>query len=208
MRTANSSRSPPSRRPLEVELPAPYGTHPQYIIPHAETKTVAAYLEEQGKRARLIEVRGTWPPKNMQLIRALYDWGILKNEKIRIAGVEIGIMDALSAYLMQYPVGQETELYGYALHIDVTGTKDGKKLRYLLTHTHPASDGSVAGWEKLRAYTRCVGIPMGIAAEIIARGGVKRTGVVMPEFAFDPEEIFRELEKRRILVHIQLTSAE
>ena len=49
---------------------------------------------------------------------------------------------------------------------------------------------------------------MGIAAGIIARGGVKRTGVVMPEFAFDPEEIFRELEKRRILVHIQLNNAE
>jgi lysine 6-dehydrogenase len=199
---------PPFARPLAVELPAPYGTHPQYIIPHAETKTVAAYLDQQGKKARLIEVRGTWPPKNMQLIRALYDWGILNNEKIRIAGVEIGIMDALSAYLMQYPAGQETELYGYALHIDVTGTKGGKKLRYLLTHTHPASDGSVAGWEKLRAYTRCVGIPMGIAAEIIARGGVKRTGVVMPEFAFDPGEIFRELEKRRILIHIQSRSAE
>ena len=195
-------------RPLEVELPAPYGTHPQYIIPHAETKTVAAYLEEQGKQARLIEVRGTWPPKNMQLVQALYDWGILKNEKIGIVGAEVGIMDALSAYLMQYPIGQETELYGYALHIDVTGTKEGKKLRYLLTHTHPASDGSVAGWEKLRAYTRCVGIPMGIAAGIIARGGVEWTGVVMPEFAFDPEEIFRELEKRRILIHIQLKSTE
>ncbi len=199
---------PPFARPLEVELPTPYGTHPQYIIPHAETKTVAAYLEEQGKRAHLIEVRGTWPPKNMQLVRALYDWGILKNEKIEIAGVEIGIMDALSAYLMQYPVGQETELYGYALHIDVKGKKDGKKLRYLLTHTHPASDGSVEGWEKLRAYTRCVGIPMGIAAGIIARGGVKRTGVVTPELAFDPEEIFRELEKRRILIHIQSESTE
>ena len=199
---------PPFARPLEVELPAPYGTHPQYIIPHAETKTVAAYLDAQGKRARLIEVRGTWPPKNMQLVRAVYDWGILKNEKIRIAGVEIGIMDALSAYLMQYSVGQETELYGYALHIDITGTKGGKKLRYLLTHTHPASDGSVAGWEKLRAYTRCVGIPMAIAAGIIAKGGVKRTGVVMPEFAFDPEEIFRELEKRRILIHIQVKSID
>jgi saccharopine dehydrogenase-like NADP-dependent oxidoreductase len=168
---------------------------------------VAAYLDDQGKRARLIEVRGTWPPKNMRLIRALYDWGILKNEKIPIAGTEVGIMDALSAYLMQYPVGQETELYGYALHIDVTGTKDGKKLRYLLTHTHPASDGSVPGWEKLRAYTRCVGIPLAIATEIIARRGVKRTGVVMPEFAFDPDEIFRELEKRRIIIHIQSTSA-
>ena len=77
---------PPFARPLDVELPAPYGTHPQYIIPHSETKTVAAYLEEQNKRARLIEVRGTWPPKNMQLVRALYDWGILRNDKIKIAG--------------------------------------------------------------------------------------------------------------------------
>jgi len=154
----------------------------------------------------MIEVRGTWPPQNMQLVRALYDWGILRNDKIKIAGVEIGIMDAVSAYLMQYPVGQETKLYGYALHIDVTGTKDGKKLRYLLTHTHPASDGSVEGWEGLRAYTRCVGIPMGIATQIIARGKVKRTGIVMPEFAFDPEEIFRELEKRRILIHIDVTN--
>lgn len=199
---------PPFARPLDVELPAPYGTHPQYIIPHAETKTVAAYLEVQGKRARLIEVRGTWPPKNMQLVRALYDWGILRNEKIKIAGAEIGIMDAVSAYLMQYSVGQETELYGYALHVEATGTKEGRQLRYLLTHTHPASDGSVAGWEKLRAYTRCVGIPMGIAAQIVARGRVKTTGVVMPEFAFDPEEIFRELEKRQILIHIQVESAD
>jgi len=197
---------PPFARPLDVELPGPYGTHPEYIIPHSETKTVAAYLENQGKQARLIEVRGTWPPQNMQLVRALYDWGILRNDKIKIAGVEIGIMDAVSAYLMQYPVGQETKLYGYALHVDVTGTKEGKKLRYLLTHTHPASDGSVAGWEKLRAYTRCVGIPMGIATALIAKGKVKRTGVVMPEFAFDPEEIFRELEKRQIFVHIQIVN--
>lgn len=194
---------PPFARPLDVELPHPYGTHPQYIIPHSETKTVAAYLDEQGKRARLIEVRGTWPPQNMQLVRALYDWGILRNDKIRIAGVEIGVMDAISAYLMQHPVGRQTKLYGYALHVDVTGTKDGKKIRYLLTHTHPASDGSVEGWEHLRAYTRCVGIPMAIATQIISRGKVTRTGVVMPEFAFDPEEIFRELEKRQILIRIK-----
>lgn len=195
---------PPFARPLDVELPGPYGTHPQYIIPHSETRTVAAYLAEQGKQARLIEVRGTWPPKNMQLVRALYDWGILRNDPIQIAGVEVGIMDAVSAYLMQYPVGQKTDLYGYALHIDVTGTKDGEKLRYLLTHTHPASDGSVPGWERLRAYTRCVGIPMAIATQIIASGRVERTGVVMPEFAFDPEEFFRELEKRQIFIHVRV----
>ena len=150
----------------------------------------------------------SWLPKNMQLIRVLYEWGILQNDKIRIAGTEIGIMDAVSAYLMQYPIGQETELYGYALHIAVTGMKDGEKLQYLLTHTHPAPDGSVAGWEGLRAYTRCVGIPMAIATQIIAKGEVKRTGVVMPEFAFNPGEISRELEKRQIFIHINVTNED
>jgi hypothetical protein len=32
----------------------------------------------------------------------------LPDQKIRIAGAEIGIMDAVSAYLMQYSVGQLT----------------------------------------------------------------------------------------------------
>jgi len=192
---------PPFARPLDVELPAPYGTLTQYVIPHAETKTVVAYLDAVGKPAKLVEVRGTWPHKNMQLVRALYDWGMLRNEKIRIAGVEIGVMDAVSAYLMQYPVGQTTDLYGYALHVAVTGTKEGRKWRYTLTHTHPASDGSAKGWEKLRAYTRCVGIPLAIATQFIVKGKVKGSGVIMPEFAFEPTEIFKELEKRQIWVH-------
>ena len=46
--------------------------------------------------------------------------------------------------------------------------------RHVLYHTHPLSDGSVVGWEKLRAYTRNVGIPFGIAAELIANGNVNR----------------------------------
>ena len=64
---------PPFARPRNIELPEPYGTHPEYIIPHAETKTVAKYLANKG--VKLIEVRGTWPPKNMELIKALYEWG-------------------------------------------------------------------------------------------------------------------------------------
>jgi hypothetical protein len=43
---------------------------------------------------------------------------------------------------------------------------------------------------------------MAVAAQIFAAGRVARTGVVMPELAFDPEAIFQELEKRRILIKI------
>jgi lysine 6-dehydrogenase len=190
---------PPFARPRDIELPEPYGTHPQYIIPHSETKTVAKYLADKG--VRLIEVRGTWPPKNMQLIKALYEWGFMRNDKVKVGDVEVGIMDAIGSYLMQAPEGQSTDLYGYALHVEVIGTRGGKKVQHILTHTHPASNGSVKGWEKLRAYTRCVGIPMAIGTQMIASGKVKVHGVVIPEFAFDPREVFKELEKRQIFIH-------
>ncbi len=189
----------PFSRPREIELPPPFGTHTQYIIPHAETMTLPKSLAD--KQIKLIEVRGTWPPKNMALIQTLYDWGFMRNDSIKINGTQVGILDAVAEYLLRSEEGQTTDLYGYALHVEVTGKKEGQMNRHLLTHTHPASDGSVKGWEKLRAYTRCVGIPMSIGAQMIAQGKVSGKGVVAPEMAFEPDAVFRELKKRQIDVH-------
>ena len=191
---------PPFARPREIELPAPYGKAVQYIIPHSETITLAKALKDKG--VQLIETRGTWPQQNMQLVRALYDYGILRNDSIEVNGKEIGIMDCISKYLLQSTEGQETEVYGYALHVEVIGMKDGQRKTHILYHTHPASDGSVEGWEKLRAYTRNVAIPFAIATELIANGAVEKYGVVTPEEAFlNPKIIFTELEKRGIYIH-------
>ncbi|EGL14097.1 MULTISPECIES: saccharopine dehydrogenase C-terminal domain-containing protein [unclassified Paenibacillus] len=190
---------PPFARPREIRLPEPYGTSVQYIIPHAETKTLAKALAK--KEVRLIEVRGTWPQPNMRLVKALYEYGFMRNDKIRVNGAEIGIMDCISEYLYHSREGAETELYGYALHIEVTGVKNGVPMRLTLTHTHPASDGSVPGWEGLRAYTRNVGIPMAIAAVMIAEGRVNGAGILTPEEAFEPQAVFAELEKRGIRIH-------
>ncbi|MDR7314548.1 saccharopine dehydrogenase C-terminal domain-containing protein [Brevibacillus nitrificans] len=194
---------PPFARSREIELPAPYGKTVQYIIPHAETKTLAQALSPKG--VKLIEVRGTWPQKNMALVKALYDYGFLRNDKITVGETQIGILDCISQYLYNSNEGKETELYGYSLHVEVTGTREGRQVRHVLYHTHPASDGSVAGWEKLRAYTRNVGIPMAIATELIAKGEVNKTGVITPEEAFDPAVIFAELAKRQIVIHEEIT---
>lgn len=194
---------PPFARPRDIALPEPYGTHPEYIIPHAETLTLSKALKDKG--VRLIEVRGTWPPKNMQLVRTLYDWGFMRNDKVKVGDAEAGILDLIAQYLMNSTEGTETELYGYALHIEVIGQKNGRTYQHILTHTHPASDGSEPGWEKLRAYTRNVGIPMAIGATLLAQGRVERIGVITPEEAFDPETIFGELKKRRLIIHEQKT---
>ena len=173
-------------------LPEPYGSHPQWIIPHAETRTAHEYLKDKG--VRLIETRGTWPPKNMLLIRALHEWGFMKNDPIEAGGEKIGILDAIMRRLQNSEEGVTTELYGYALHVEVTGIEQGQKKRYTLTHTHPPSDGSAPGWEKLRAYTRCVGIPIAVAVDLIARGRSQGSGVVIPEKAFDPDDVFTGID--------------
>jgi len=191
----------PFARPLDVTLPDPFGTHTQYIIPHAETQTIPKSFKDKG--IQLLEVRGTWPPANMQLLRALYDWGFLENETVDVKGAKVGVMDAIASYLLQSQQGTTTKLYGYALHVEVTGTENGNPACYTLTNHHPASDGSIPDWAGLRAYTRSVGIPMSIAAQLILDGQVADIGVIAPELAFSPELVFSELEKRQISVNIK-----
>lgn len=190
---------PPFSRSRVVALPLPYGKTLQYIIPHSETFTLAKYLKNKG--VELIEVRGTWPAENMLLIKSLYNYGFLNNQKISLNGHEFGIMDAIGEFLQKSDKGKTTELFGYALHVEVEGMKNGQMVRQTLTHTHPNSDGSIPEWAGLRAYTRNVGIPMGIAAQLIAQGKYKGEGVQYPEFVFDPETVFEELAKREIYVH-------
>ncbi len=190
---------PPFARPREIELPQPYGKSIEYIIPHSETFTLAKYLEN--KEVELIEVRGTWPQENMELIQALYNYGFMNNQKITLNGSEFGIMDAIGEYLQKSTKGKTTELFGYSLHIEVEGIKDGKLVRQTLTHTHPTSDGTYPDWAGLRAYTRNVGIPMSIAAQLILNGKYKGSGALYPEFVFDPTTYFEELAKREIYIH-------
>ncbi|MCC7492641.1 MAG: hypothetical protein IT204_09855 [Fimbriimonadaceae bacterium] len=190
---------PPFARPREVELPPPFGSATQYIIPHPETQTLARYLAPQG--VRLIEVRGTWPAANMQLLRALSDWGILRNPTVLFEGRPTPVLDVLAEYLLASPQGTTTPLYGYALHVDVEGHVGRERRRLIYTTTHPAADGSVPDWADLRAYTRSVGIPFAIGAALLASGQAQPTGVVAPEEVFDPAEVFAELARRQILVH-------
>ncbi|MFC0274570.1 saccharopine dehydrogenase family protein [Metabacillus herbersteinensis] len=198
---------PPFARPREIELPEPYGKGIQYIIPHSETKTLAKALKN--KEVELIEVRGTWPEQNMKLVRALYDYGFLRNDAITVNGSAVGILDCIAEYLYQSKEGTETELYGYALHIEVIGTRGHETYQHVLTHTHPKSDGSDKGWEELRAYTRNVAIPFAIATELVASGKCSGKGIVIPEEAFtDPTLLFKQLEKRGIFVKEQVTRLE
>jgi len=191
-------------RPRMIDKPEPFGPSVEYIIPHSETFTLAKTVKDKG--IRLIETRGTWPPETMELLKALYKWGLLRNDPVKVKDihgnpVEAGTLDVIGAHWLNYPEGSHTDLYGYSLHVEVIGTRGKKKVRHVLTNTHPPSDGSVPEWAGLRSYTKSVGIPCSISTQLILAGKCSRTGVVEQELAFDPEEVFAELAKREILIH-------
>ncbi|MBB16085.1 hypothetical protein CMK22_12485 [Candidatus Poribacteria bacterium] len=45
-----------------------------------------------------------------------------------------------------------------------------EQVSHILTHTHPPADGTIERWEDLRVYTRCVGIPLSIGAQLVVKG--------------------------------------
>ena len=118
-------------------------------------------------------------------------------------GRKLVLWMVIAQYLLQSEEGRKTELYGYALYVEVIGKQGGEQVQHILIHTHPPADGTVEGWEDLRAYTRYVGIPLSIGAQLVAKGRAKTIGVVFPELAFDPQEIFKELENMRFSCIIQ-----
>ena len=185
---------PPFHGEKLIELPEPFGVLPQYIIPHPECFTLPRYI----KGVKRIEVRGTWPSKNMHFVRALYDYGFLRNEKIKIEGIEIGALDFIMSYLSKVPEGKESDIWGYSLHVEVTGKRNGRKAKHIVTTASPS--GNLPGWEGARAYTRSVGIPLSIGAQLISKGRIKEKGIVAPEGAFDPVEFIGELRKRGIRI--------
>ena len=49
---------------------------------------------------------------------------------------------------------------------------------------------------------------MSVAVQLIAKGKVKDTGLLIPEYAFEPQDVFDELAKREIYIHEQVNEID
>ena len=71
--------------------------------------------------------------------------------------------------------------WAFLLHVEVSGRRDGKDVRYEYTSSHPPR----ARWGT-SATAGATGVPASIGAQKLARGEATRTGVVAPEVCFEP----------------------
>ncbi len=119
-----------------VKFEHPYGELDVYYVPHLETFTLSKLIPGIKK----VETMGTWPLKVMNMLRQILDYKFFGKETIEYRGRKYETMDLLCGMLNQIPGGMETDLWGYALWVEVIGKRSGREVKHVLTHSHPPSE--------------------------------------------------------------------
>ena len=134
----------------------------------------------------------------MELLKQLIDFGVFEKQEIFHKGGEVKVLDIVGDLLHQLRRGTKTQLWGYALNVEIIGKREDKNVKYVLKTSHP----EFKKWGGERAYAKNVAIPMSIGTQMMLAGKTKvSSGYHTAYEVFEPIEIFKELSKRDILVH-------
>ncbi len=183
---------PPFSGARVVHFPEPIGTQTTYYVPHGESRTLSKNI----KGVKKVYIRGTFPPDAMRLVKSLYDYGIFEAKPMSCLNAEINPLEFIKQYLLSVPEGDQTDLWGYSVQVEVIGYIEGKKKMYHCQTSHP----SMELWGGTRAYDKNVGIPMSIGAQLIAAGKALKKGVDGAENMLPAQLFADELRKRGFII--------
>jgi lysine 6-dehydrogenase len=183
---------PPFSGEKVVSFPEPIGQQNVYFVPHGETRTLPRNLN-----AQRVYTRGCFPPRVMQFLRVALEYGFYRTDPIQIGNALIGPRQLLTEYLLRVPEGNQQDIWGYGLHVEVIGEQSGARAKYSCWTTHPGMDA----WGIPGAYTRNVALPLAVGVRLLMEGQQRDYGVGAPEMMLPSEPFFRELAARGIEVH-------
>lgn len=178
-----------------IRFQPPVGEQEVYFVPHSETHTLPRFI---GKGLRRVDVRGAWRPEIMRALRFFLDFRLITSDLVSINGTTVRAKEFLRAHLLQEASdgrGRDEGDWAFLLYVEVVGTRMGREARRIYRTSHPG----MSDWGR-QATARMTGIPASIGAQLLARGEVRRTGVMAPEAAFDPTTFIAELARRGIRV--------
>jgi saccharopine dehydrogenase-like NADP-dependent oxidoreductase len=188
--------NPPFSGARAVQFPEPIGAQTTYYVPHGESQTLSKNI----KGVKQVYIRGCFPPRAMGLVRMLYDYGLYESESIEYEGQKIQPLEFISHYLLNAPEGDHTEIWGYSVQVEVMGLLKDRNVMYRFVSSHPPMET----WGGQRAYSKNVGIPLSIGAQMLAEGKAKKTGVDGVETMLPPDEFVDELRKRDFVINESL----
>ncbi len=176
-----------------VRFAEPVAQVETYYVPHSETHTIPRFI---GKGVRLVDVRGTWGRGIMRALRVFSELKLTGEQETQFNNQSISTKQFLRAHLLEHAsdFGGDGE-WAFLLNVQVLGQRVGSSIRLEYLSRHPAR----AEWGTA-ATAKMTGIPASIAAQKLARGEVRRSGVMAPEACFDPQSFFAELAKRGIQI--------
>jgi lysine 6-dehydrogenase len=188
--------NPPFSGARVVHFPEPIGTQTTYYVPHGESQTLSKNI----KGVKRVYIRGCFPPRAMGLVRALYDYGLYESKPIDYEDRKIQPLEFVRHYLLNSPQGDQTEVWGYSVQVEVTGRFNSNKILRRFVTSHPP----MQKWGGQRAYAKNVGIPLSIGAQMLAAGKAKKKGVDGIETMLPAEEFVNELRKRDFVINDSL----
>ncbi|HEX9922319.1 MAG TPA: saccharopine dehydrogenase NADP-binding domain-containing protein [Anaerolineae bacterium] len=178
----------------EIEFPQPYGPLTVYAVPHSEPHSLSRNLG-----AKRVIVRGSFTPKVMRLMRTLVDYGFFAVAPVTVNGADISRRELIWQYLAQVPEANQEPVWGYALHLEVTGMISGQRLRRTLWTTHPPAEQP--GWSGSAAWAKCVAYPLVAGSLLLAADNTIGTGIDAPEAFLPAPPFIAELQARGLRVH-------
>lgn len=161
---------------------APIGEIMISTMGHPETFTLPRVLPE----AQNIKIKlGFYPSKAFETLKVLIEDGLASEDPIIVNGEEIIPRDYLVSHLIENLESEAARPLGEPITgsmIRVRGIKDGKKIE------RKSSSFSQMG--------PSTGYPLAIGAELLAKGEIEKTGILVPEEALDGESFLYEFGKR------------
>ncbi|MCK4975911.1 MAG: saccharopine dehydrogenase NADP-binding domain-containing protein [Anaerolineales bacterium] len=183
---------PPFSGERVIQFPDPIGAQQVYFVPHGETRTFPRTLNP-----KRVFTRGCFPPRVMRFLRVILEFGFYRTEPIQIDGAQIGPRQLLTEYLLGVPEGNQQDIWGYGLLVEVIGQKSGGQYKYASYTTHPGMDE----WGVPEAYTKNVALPLAVGVRLLMQGQQRDYGVGAPETILPSESFFEGLAERKITLH-------
>ncbi len=146
--------------------------------PHSEPVTVPRFVPGLKK----VSVRGAYQPKIMNLLKALYGFGLMDQDlTVEVNGARTKFQPLLRDALMGdgslKPEGVQPL---YLLRVRVIGEEKGRRVVNEMTVGHPQ------GWDPL-PQGRMTALPASFTAQLIARNEFRQKGVCGPESFTDAQ---------------------
>ncbi len=176
-----------------MRFPPPLGRIEMRHSIHSEAGTLARSFRSKGVRQVFFKI--SYDPRLIQTATTLNSLGLLSREPVRVGNAWIAPRALLEQALKGRAVSTAEVRDVEILRVVVTGRRGARRRRLKMDAT---------AFYSLRpsfsAVARDTGFPASIAAQMMARGEIRATGVRAPEEVVPPRVLFAELEKRRIPV--------